>query len=160
MRISSVKKVTTYFFSASDWSKNMVECFDYLKLSFSKTFGMGVFRFTIAPKFIHFFLELSMTKKLQGFVLISVNIYLDYFECFTNLFYIGIKDKIKYLFAIMHFIVLHFNLSNSGAFTELRTTAFIYSMRVASSNFVDHNRVQVFLNCFNETIIWSLHVQF
>ena len=123
----------------------MVEFFDYLKLSFSKTFGVGVFRFTIAPKLIHFFQELSLTKKLYGFVLIFVKIYLDYFECFTNLFYIEIKDKIKYLLAITHFIVLHFNLSNSGVFTELRTTAFIYSTRVASSNFVNHNRVQVLI---------------
>ena len=34
-------------------------------------------------------------------------------------------------------------LSNSGTFTELRTTSFIESMGVACSDSVSHNRVQV-----------------
>ena len=34
-------------------------------------------------------------------------------------------------------------LSNSGTYTELQTTSFIESMGVASSDSVNHNRVQV-----------------
>ena len=35
-------------------------------------------------------------------------------------------------------------LSNSGAYTELQTTSFIESMGVACSDYVNHNRVQVY----------------
>ena len=53
-------------------------------------------------------------------------------------------------------------LSNSGTFTELRTTSFIESTRVACSNSVSHNRVQVLsipvliLVCGQD---WTCHLQ-
>ena len=46
-------------------------------------------------------------------------------------------------------------LSNSGTFTELRTTSFIESTGVACSDSVSHNRVQA----SKKTIIWRWQVQ-
>ena len=53
-------------------------------------------------------------------------------------------------------------LSNLGTFTELRTTSFIESLRVACSDSVTHNRVQVLsipvllLNCSQD---WTSNLQ-
>ena len=43
-------------------------------------------------------------------------------------------------------------LSNSGTFTELRTTSFIESTGVACSDSVSYNRVQVFLYCYSPAV--------
>ena len=56
------------------------------------------------------------------------------------LIFIVISTMFRPIYAPVYFTCL----SNSGTFTELRTTSFIEPMRVACSDSVNHNRVQEF----------------
>ena len=81
MWVSTVKKVTMFFFSTPDWSKMWLSVLIFLVGFYPNSWISWntcmvffcfcfcfFFRFTFAPKLISFFLELSLTRKLHPFL--------------------------------------------------------------------------------------------